>query len=228
MKKFLLFFLLIFPTFLFGQEMMIRWEDNQGREFRVTAPSGNFSYVAVAGDKISYDIRGRVTNVGNVRISYDIHGRVSSIGNVRISYDPHGRVSSVGNLRVYYDFNGRISHTSGTVIVGQEMTTRRSRPVNQEEVIRWEDNQGRRFRITVPSGNFSYVAVRGDRIGYDFQGRVTSIGNVWVSYDHNGRVTRVGNVRISYDIHGRVTRVGNLRIHYDFNGRISRITGSVN
>ena len=115
MKNLLFFVVMAFTSLAFSQDVKIKWEDNQGREFAITAPSGDFSYGMIQGDNISYDYSGKVSKVGNVYISYDYSGRVSKVGNVYIRYDYSGRVSKVGGLYVKYDYSGRISGTSGSV-----------------------------------------------------------------------------------------------------------------
>lgn len=115
MKSLLVLVLMAFSTIAFGQEVKIKWEDDQGREFAITAPSGSFSYGMLQGDNISYDYSDRVSKVGSVYISYDYSGRVSKVGSIYISYDYSGRVSKVGGLYVKYDYSGRISGTSGSV-----------------------------------------------------------------------------------------------------------------
>ena len=99
MKNLLIILFVAFRTVAFGQGMKIKWEDQAGREFSITAPSGDFSYGMIAGDNVSYDYKGRVSKVGSVYISYDYKGRVSK----------------VGGLYVEYDYKGRISGTSGSV-----------------------------------------------------------------------------------------------------------------
>ena len=100
MKNILLLVLLAFSTSAFSQSTKIKWEDDDGREFSITAPSGEFSYGMIAGD----------------RVTYDYSGRVSKVGRVYITYDYSGRVSKVGRLYVSYDYQGRISRTSGSVL----------------------------------------------------------------------------------------------------------------
>ena len=97
------------------ENVKIKWEDYSGREFAITAPSGQFTYGMIQGDNISYDFSERVSKVGSVYISYDLSGRVSKVGSVYISYDLSGRVSKVGGLYIKYNFNGKISGTSGSV-----------------------------------------------------------------------------------------------------------------
>jgi hypothetical protein len=116
MKNLLFIFFIAFSTAAFGQGVKIKWEDQAGREFSITAPSGEFSYGMIAGDNISYDFNGRVNKVGSVYISYDFNGRVNKVGSVYISYDFNGRVNKVGGLYVKYDFNGRVTGTSGSVV----------------------------------------------------------------------------------------------------------------
>lgn len=79
--------------------MKIKWEDQAGREFSITAPYGTFSYGMIQGDNISYDYKGNVSKVGSVYISYDYKGNVSK----------------VGGLYLKYDYNGRVTGTSGSV-----------------------------------------------------------------------------------------------------------------
>lgn len=99
----------------FAQSMGIHFNDRQGREFVVYAPSGQFSYSMYDGDYITRDYEGRVTCVGNTYISYNYYDQVSCIGDVYISYDSYGRVVLVGGLFLTYDYNGNISQTTGKV-----------------------------------------------------------------------------------------------------------------
>jgi len=115
MKNLLFFIFLASTSIGFSQDVKIKWVDNQGREFSITAPSGKFSYGMIAGDNISYDFSGDVSKVGSVNISYDFSGSVSKVGSVNISYDFSGDVSKVGGLTVNYDFSGRVTGTSGSV-----------------------------------------------------------------------------------------------------------------
>jgi hypothetical protein len=57
--------------------MKIKWQDQEGREFSITAPKGEFSYGMIAGDKINYDYQGRVSSVGRLNVFYDYQGRIS-------------------------------------------------------------------------------------------------------------------------------------------------------
>jgi hypothetical protein len=115
MKNLLIVFFVSFSTVAFIQGMKIKWEDQAGREFSITAPSGTFSYGMIQGDNISYDYKGNVSKVGSVYISYDYKGNVSKVGSVYISYDYKGNVSKVGGLYLKYDYNGRVTGTSGSV-----------------------------------------------------------------------------------------------------------------
>jgi len=99
MKNLLIVFFVSFSTVAFSQGMKIKWEDQAGREFSITAPSGTFSYGMIQGDNISYDYKGNVSKVGSVYISYDYKGNVSK----------------VGGLYLKYDYNGRVTGTSGSV-----------------------------------------------------------------------------------------------------------------
>ena len=115
MKNLILFIILSFSSLAYSQEVKVKWLDNDGREFSITAPSGDFSYGMLAGDNISYDYSGNVSQVGPVFISYDYSGNVSQVGSVFINYDYSGNVSKVGDLFINYDYSGRVSGTSGSV-----------------------------------------------------------------------------------------------------------------
>ena len=69
--------------------------------------------------------------------------------------------------------------------------------------IKWNDSDGREFAITT-NGEFSYGAIQGDRIQYDYEDRIYKVGDVRVEYDYEGRVYKVGGCRVSYDYQGRV------------------------
>lgn len=117
MKNLIVFVFLVFSTFAYSQGIKIKWEDKEGREFAITAPSGKFSYSMILGDNITYEpFYGKVSRVGSVSITYDaFHGKVSRVGSVSITYDVEGNVYSVGGLSINYDIYGRISGTSGSV-----------------------------------------------------------------------------------------------------------------
>jgi hypothetical protein len=61
----------------YGQGMKIKWQDQEGREFSITAPKGEFSYGMIAGGKINYYYQGRVSSVGRLNVFYDYQGRIS-------------------------------------------------------------------------------------------------------------------------------------------------------
>ena len=116
MKRLITIFLITATSLgAFAQSMGIRFNDRQGREFVVYAPSGQFSYSLYEGDYITRDYEGRVTCVGNTYISYNYYDQVSCIGDIYISYDSYGRVVQVGGLFLSYDYNGSITNTSGRV-----------------------------------------------------------------------------------------------------------------
>jgi hypothetical protein len=115
MKILLVFVFMMFSTVAYSQGVRIKWEDNQGREFEISAPSGSFSYGMIQGDNISRDYSGKVSQVGSTFISYNYSGKVSQVGSVYISYDYNGKVSQVGGLYIKYDYNGNVTGTSGSV-----------------------------------------------------------------------------------------------------------------
>ena len=55
MKSILLILFITFSTIAYSQRMKIEWEDQVGREFSITVPSGTFSYGMIQDDNISYD-----------------------------------------------------------------------------------------------------------------------------------------------------------------------------
>jgi hypothetical protein len=115
MKNLLLLIILAMSTFAYSQDVKISWEDSEGREFSITAPSGQFSYGMLSGDNISYNYDGKISKVGPVYISYTYDGNVSKVGSVYISYTYDGKVSKVGGLYVKYTYDGKVSGTSGRV-----------------------------------------------------------------------------------------------------------------
>jgi len=117
MKSLLIISLFFLSTLAYSQGMKITWNDADGREFALTT-SGDFSYSMIQGDRIGYDLKGRVDKIGSIYIYYDLEGRVSRIHGkygTYIYYDLKGRVSRIGDLWVYYDSQGRFSRTSGSV-----------------------------------------------------------------------------------------------------------------
>ncbi len=115
MRQLIFISALFMCTISFSQEMKIKWEDSDGREFSIYAPSGELSYGMLQGDRITYDFKGRVSKVGNTYISYNFNGRVSKVGDVYILFDFNGRLSKVGGLYIQYNFQGRVIGTSGRV-----------------------------------------------------------------------------------------------------------------
>jgi hypothetical protein len=95
--------------------MKIKWQDDAGREFAITAPLGDLSFSMLQGDNLSYNSLGKVIQVGTVYISYNSLGQVIQVGTVYISYNSLGTVIQVGLLYVKYDSLGRITGTSGSV-----------------------------------------------------------------------------------------------------------------
>ena len=77
MKSILLILFITFSTIAYSQRMKIEWEDQVGREFSITVPSGTFSYGMIQGDNISYDYKGNVSKVGGLYLKYDYNGRVT-------------------------------------------------------------------------------------------------------------------------------------------------------
>ena len=99
MKTIYLILLLTLPFVGLGQDMKVKWEDDDGREFSIKVVSGEFGYGMISGDRISYN--------------YD--GKVSKVGRVYISYNYDGKVSKVGGMRISYNYNGQVTGTSGRV-----------------------------------------------------------------------------------------------------------------
>ena len=100
MKKIYLILLLILPFIGFGQDMKVKWEDDDGREFSIKVISGEFGYGMIPGDNIFYYPSGKVKNVGGVNISYYPSGKVRNVGRMSISYYPSGKVRSTsGRVR---------------------------------------------------------------------------------------------------------------------------------
>ncbi len=62
--------------------------------------------------------------------------------------------------------------------------------------------------------HYNRYADYGVRIKRDRNGRIRSVGNVFINYDTRGNVTRIGSVFMKYRF-GNLFRVGNLHIVYD-------------
>ncbi|RNI26033.1 hypothetical protein [Rufibacter latericius] len=72
------------------------------------------SYAIKADGDISYDLHGRLKQVGYVEISYDIHDRINKIASEEFSYDLHGRLSKIGKTEINYHFvSGKIERIKG-------------------------------------------------------------------------------------------------------------------
>ena len=77
MKSILLILFITFSTIAYSQRMKIEWEDQVGREFSITVPSGTFSYGMIQDDNTSYDYKGNISKVGGLYLKYDYNGRVT-------------------------------------------------------------------------------------------------------------------------------------------------------
>ena len=115
MKTTYLILLLTLPFVGLGQDMKVKWEDDDGREFSIKVLSGEFGFGMIPGDKISYTYGGNVSKVGSVKISYTYTGKVNRVGDVTISYTYNGRVSKVGGMTISYNYNGKVTGTRGRV-----------------------------------------------------------------------------------------------------------------
>lgn len=113
--NYLLFFFTSISLFTFSQETKITWEDKDKREFSISIPSGELSYEMIVGDKIIYDLNGRVSKVGPVKIKYNFRNKIVMISSIKIEYNFRGKVIKIGNLSIKYDLKGRIISTEGKV-----------------------------------------------------------------------------------------------------------------
>ena len=110
--------LLFFSSSVIGQDMKVKWEDEDGREFSIRVLSGTFNYSMVPGDDIEYDIfSDKVKQIGDVIVRYSIvTGKVVEVGDVTIRYDMFTDVvEQVGGLSIKYDLFGKIKGTRGEV-----------------------------------------------------------------------------------------------------------------
>ncbi len=89
--------------------------------------------------------------------------------------------------------------------------------------------------INYNSGNSSlyYRSIRKSpyrsiSVGYDYLGRICTVGGVPVNYDRYGNVQHIGSVYVGYNRRNRVSSVGNLYIYYNRWGHISNLEGYVN
>lgn len=128
MKK-LILLLLFIPLFSFGQTYYkyaprdyTEKQDVQslqikcnGYTFVIYNNKTPLEFTFVAGDDISYDYSGRVSEIGDIDIRYDYSGRVSYIGNVRVSYGYNKKIESVGGMRLTYNYSGKLTGSRGQI-----------------------------------------------------------------------------------------------------------------
>ena len=112
--------LLLIPIVSSAQDMKVKWEDDDGREFSIRVLTGRFEYSMVAGDDIEYELFGeqRVKKVGDTVIKYNwLDEKVEKVGDVEIKYNYllKDRVEKIGGLTINYNYNGRITGTRGQV-----------------------------------------------------------------------------------------------------------------
>ncbi len=69
---------------------------------------GELSQLVAGSGDVTYNPRGRITQVGALAIKYDARLRVSKIGALDVTYDTKSRVSSMGTLTFTYDPHSRI------------------------------------------------------------------------------------------------------------------------
>lgn len=114
MKKLILIFCFVFSvSFSFGQS---GWSfECGGYSFKVWDDNTPIEYSFRSGDRISRNISGQVTQVGDIRISYNISREVSQIGNVRISRNISGRITQIGGMRLSFNYSGEFTGSSGSI-----------------------------------------------------------------------------------------------------------------
>jgi hypothetical protein len=71
--------------------------------------------------------------------------------------------------------------------------------------IKWEDSDGREFSIKTPNGELSYGMIAGDNIRYNYSGKVSKVGSVFIKYNYSGKVSKVGGLFIKYNYRGRIS-----------------------
>ncbi len=122
----------LFSNLIFGQSFKIKWTDNEGREFSLMAPTGEFSFIALPGDNLKYaqygEFAGQIIQIGNVYIDYerygDSKGKINKIGNVLVIYGKYGilkgKLIKVGGLSIEYEeygiSAGKVKATKGQVL----------------------------------------------------------------------------------------------------------------
>ena len=96
----------------------------------------------------------------------------------------------------------------------------------QNSAIRFSEG-GVNFSVYL-DGSFDYQS-SGERVSYNYSGKVSRIGDVFINYNYDGsRVSQIGNVYISYDFQGKkVSKIGCLYVQYDYQGRFTGTSGSV-
>ena len=98
---------------------------------------------------------------------------------------------------------------------------------SQSVDITWEDSDGREFSINSHTREFTYSMISGDRISYNRDGSVKSIGHEPIYYNGEyssrgpeGSVQSVGHLEIYYygeyssGPEGCVERIGGMKIYY--------------
>ena len=94
----------------------------------------------------------------------------------------------------------------------------------QNTAIRFSEG-GITFSIYL-DGTFDYES-SGERVSYNYDGKVSRIGDVFISYNYDGRVSKIGQTFIGYNYGGKVNKVGCMFINYDYSGRVTGTSGDV-
>lgn len=66
-------------------------------------------YGSFVNGNISYNVYGKVSQIGSTSISYDVYGRINRIGSSNISYDVYERVNNIGSISISYNVYEKIS-----------------------------------------------------------------------------------------------------------------------
>lgn len=175
MRFFLLCVLLIFTGHLFGQTIKLSTGNQDKKQLLLMEINGLIVMIDskgsvqdkdlsfpknTSGNSVDYDIRDRVSRIGDMTVDYDIHDRISRVGDKRIDYNISDRVSRIGDDRVEYDIHDRVSRI-GDKRIDYNIHGRVSR-IGDDRVD--YDIHDRVSRV-------------GDkRIDYDIRGRVTTGG----------------------------------------------------
>ena len=81
-------------------DLKVKWEDSDGREFSIKVLSKEFDYTFIPGDELDYDRWDRVTKVGSIVIDYDRFDRVEKVGSLEIYYDRWDRIEkTIGRIK---------------------------------------------------------------------------------------------------------------------------------